>query len=74
MAAAMTPYRTAGSLDGGIGPHGETAEINQERDDVDLKAAADRQKHIEKPDEHQRRSDHQADDAHLMITAALLAV
>src|SRR5512145_2527571 len=61
-------------LDRGVGPDSETAEINQKGDHVDLEAATDREKHIEKADEHQRRSDHQADNAHLMIAARILAL
>ena len=58
-----------GRFNGGICPHGEPAEINQEGYDVDLEAAADREKHVQKPDEHQGCSHHHADHPHLMIAA-----
>src|SRR5687768_13236889 len=72
--AGHDPIADGWRFDGCVGPDGEASEINKERHDVDLKPAADGQKHIQKPDEHQRRSDHHADDAHLLIAAALRSV
>ena len=65
---AVTDHRY---FDGGVGPDGKPAEVNQERDDIDLKAAADREKDVEEPNEHQRRADHHAHDAHLMVAGVL---
>lgn len=47
-----------GILDGSIRPDRNAAEINQEWDDIDFESAADRQKHLQKPEEHQRGPDH----------------
>ena len=55
-------------FDDRIGPYGNPAEVNEERNDVDLESPADREKDIQKADEDQGGADDHSGDTQLLVS------